>query len=142
MVEKALDYVAGYCLYNDFSQRTVQQHELEDRFGFTKSKAINAMGPFLVSGIDPERVAVHVKVNGREVLSCGLAGMTHSLAQVIAYISSQGEGIAAGEVIGLGTMSGGSLFELDLPMLQPGDQVEIIGNQGLGILCNRIAKKM
>lgn len=125
-------------LSNDFSKRDIQMDEFKNIYGFIKSKAINSMGPYLVTALDPGKVEVRVKVNGKEILSTSTKDIRFTIAETISYLSSQGEGITAGQIVGTETMSGGSLFELELPLLQMGDVVEIVANQGLGTLINKI----
>ncbi len=139
--ENAEDYIAGYCLYNDYSQRHIQMDELQhSRFGFIKSKTVNSLGPYFITDLELDKVTVVVKVNGNEVLTCGNDDLRWSLSKIISYASSLEEGIIEGEIIGFGTMSGGSFFELELPMLKAGDTVELIANQGLGKIKNKIVQ--
>lgn len=136
--DRARAAIGGWMLFIDFSRRDVQAGELSTGFGFVKSKAINALGPYLVVGLDPRRVRVEVKVDGRPTAVLGLGDARFSPAEVVARVSAGGEGVAPGQVIGLGTLTGGSLFETDRPMLRPGQRVEISGSHGLGSLGNRL----
>ena len=133
-----MDFSPIFKLHNDFTARSIQEKELRKHYGYVKSKVINSMGPYLVIGLNPYEVNIHVKVNGREVLSCTGKNINYKIEEVISYVSSQGEGIKAGQVIGLGALSGGTLFEMELDLLKSGDIVELIGNQQIGRLVNTI----
>ncbi len=123
-------------IYNDLSDRAIQDNERLAFLGYQQSKYLNARSNYLVTDIDPEQFAIQAYVNGKEVFTCSPADILEFMSieeQLVAY--SQNGGLAAGEIIGLGTMAGGSLNELELPPhLISGDTVTFIGNQGLGEL--------
>src|SRR5215469_12625078 len=127
--QEALAVVGGFVLVNDFSARDVQFREMvEGLMGPAKSKDFGtALGSVIVT--PPELLPVldsldvEVRVNG-EVWGAGSTrGMQHSLADVVAYASA-GERLAAGTVIGLGTVPGCSGVEVGR-WLSPGDVVEL-----------------
>lgn len=138
---EAMDFVAGYLIYNDLSDRVTQDEERLEFVGYQKSKYMNALSHYFVTDIDPTNFAITAYINNDEVLTC-------TTQEIMAFMSfedqiakySQYGGLMTGEVIGLGTMAGGSLNELELPHLFPGDTVTFIGNQGLGELTLHITK--
>ncbi|MNK67793.1 Ureidoglycolate lyase [compost metagenome] len=138
-VEKAHEYIAGYCIFNDFSARDVQMQEVQLRLGPAKGKDFaTGMGPWLVTPDevgDPRNLRMTAKVNG-EVWSDGNSGTSHwTFAQMIAYVS-RSETLYPGDVFGSGTVGGGCGYELDR-WVQPGDLIELeISN--LGVLRNRV----
>lgn len=140
---EALEYVAGYTIFNDFSARDVQMAEMQGRLGPAKGKDFdtgNVLGPYLVTPDeipDPERLTVEARVNG-EVWSRGSTSeLYHSFAEMIAFIS-QDETLYPGDFLAAGTVPGGCGLELDR-WLQPGDVVEL-EVEGLGILRNRVVR--
>ncbi len=138
---EALGVVGGFVLVNDFSARDVQFREMvEGLMGPAKSKDFGtALGSVVVT--PPELLPVldaldvEVRVNG-EVWGAGnTRGMQHSVADVVAYASA-GERLAAGTVIGLGTVPGCSGVEVGR-WLSPGDVVELSAGP-LGRLRNTV----
>jgi 2-keto-4-pentenoate hydratase/2-oxohepta-3-ene-1,7-dioic acid hydratase in catechol pathway len=140
---EALDAVGGFVLVNDFSARDVQFREMaEGLMGPAKSKDFGtALGPVVVT--PPEflpvlgALSVEVRVNGEVWGTGSTAGMRHSLADVVAYASA-GEPLAAGTVIGLGTVAGCSGVEAGR-WLSPGDVVELSAGP-LGTLRNTVGE--
>jgi len=126
---EALRVVGGFVLVNDFSARDVQFREMvEGLMGPAKSKDFGtALGSVVVTPAEFLPVlgtlSVQVRVNGELWGEGSTRGMQHSLADVIAYASA-GERLAAGTVIGLGTVPGCSGIEVGR-WLSPGDVVEL-----------------
>src|SRR5215831_938724 len=140
---EALDVAGGFVLVNDFSARDVQFREMaEGLMGPAKSKDFGtALGSVVVT--PPEllpvlgTLSVEVRVNGEVWGTGSTGGMRHSLADVVAYASA-GEPLAAGTVIGLGTIAGCSGVETGR-WLSPGDVVELSAGP-LGRLRNTVGE--
>lgn len=141
--ENALGAVGGFVLLNDFSARDVQFREMvEGLMGPSKSKDFaTALGSVVVTAPELlpvlDTLDVEVRVNGEPWGSGSTRGMQHSLAEVIAYASA-GENLAAGTVIGLGTVPGCSGVETGR-WLSPGDTVELSAGP-LGTLRNTVGE--
>jgi len=141
--DEALAVVGGFVLVNDFSARDVQFREMaEGLMGPAKSKDFGtALGSVIVT--PPEFLPVldalgaEVHVNGDVWGAGNTRGMQHSLADVVAYASA-GERLAAGTVIGLGTVPGCSGVEVGR-WLSPGDVVELSAGP-LGTLRNTVGE--
>jgi 2-keto-4-pentenoate hydratase/2-oxohepta-3-ene-1,7-dioic acid hydratase in catechol pathway/sugar lactone lactonase YvrE len=139
--QEALGAVGGFVLVNDFSARDVQFREMvEGLMGPAKSKDFGtALGsvivtpPELLPALDD--LGVEVRVNGDLWGAGSTRGMQHSVADVVAYASA-GERLAAGTVIGLGTVPGCSGVETGR-WLSPGDVVELSAGP-LGRLRNTV----
>jgi 2-keto-4-pentenoate hydratase/2-oxohepta-3-ene-1,7-dioic acid hydratase in catechol pathway/sugar lactone lactonase YvrE len=139
--QEALAAVGGFVLVNDFSARDVQFREMvEGLMGPAKSKDFGtALGSVIVT--PPELLpvlddlGVEVRVNGELWGAGSTRGMQHSVADVVAYASA-GERLAAGTVIGLGTVPGCSGVEVGR-WLSPGDVVELSAGP-LGRLRNTV----
>lgn len=137
--EDAESYVAGYLMFNDFSDRVAQDKERLKFQGYQKSKYISGLGAWFLTDIEPEKFTVRAKVNGKEVFTACNDEIIEflSVAEQIVHYSHYGT-LVPGTVIAMGTMAGGSLNELELSHLIPGDRVELVGNQGFGSFVNYI----
>jgi 2-keto-4-pentenoate hydratase/2-oxohepta-3-ene-1,7-dioic acid hydratase in catechol pathway len=139
----AADFIFGYTIWNDVSARDVQKRELPVGMGPCKAKdwdGSNVLGPCIVTPdeIDPADLRLTVRVNGEVWGSESTARMHHTFADMIAY-ASQDQTLRPGEVLGSGTVTGGSGLELDR-WLQPGDVVEMEAD-GIGVLRNRVGAR-
>jgi 2-keto-4-pentenoate hydratase/2-oxohepta-3-ene-1,7-dioic acid hydratase in catechol pathway len=139
--EEAMEHVAGYSLFNDFSARDVQFEEMRGRLGPSKSKDFdtgNSLGPYLVTAddIDLSTLQMEVRVNGETWARSTAASLEHDVPRTIAFISGQ-ETLYPGDVIGLGTVPNGCGLELNR-WIQPGDVVSLCAD-GLGTLTNQVA---
>ncbi|MFC4992495.1 fumarylacetoacetate hydrolase family protein [Rubritalea tangerina] len=131
--ENALDYVAGYALHNDYSERAWQ---LEMGGQWVKGKSADTyapFGPFLATSdeiADPNNLNLWLSVNGEKLQDSTTADFIFNVQHVIAYLS-EFMTLLPGDVISTGTPAGVGLG-LDPPRyLQEGDIVEL-GIDGLG----------
>lgn len=139
----ALDHVFGVTLWNDMSARDAQRRELPIGMGPGKAKdwdGSNVLGPCIATldEIDLTDLTARVRVNGETWGEDTTANMHHRYGDMIAY-ASMDQTLHPGEVIGSGTLAGGSGLELDR-WLQPGDLVELEAD-GIGLLRNRISER-
>ncbi|HET7324997.1 MAG TPA: fumarylacetoacetate hydrolase family protein [Halococcus sp.] len=139
-VTKAESYIAGYTIFNDFSARDIQLHEMQGNLGPAKGKDFaNALGPYLVTPdeFDIEDATMTAIIDG-ETWSEGTPGaMQHSFAEIIAHIS-QSETLHPGDVIGSGTVGKGCGLELGR-FLDSGNRVSL-SVEGIGTLENQVVK--
>jgi 2-keto-4-pentenoate hydratase/2-oxohepta-3-ene-1,7-dioic acid hydratase in catechol pathway len=139
--EQAMEHIAGFTVFNDFSARDVQMHEITGRLGPAKGKDFdtgNAIGPYLVTPDeipDPYGLTMVARVNGEEWSRGTTADMHYTWEQILAHISAD-ETLHPGEFIGSGTVGGGCGLELDR-YLSAGDVVEL-EVEGIGVLRNRV----
>jgi 2-keto-4-pentenoate hydratase/2-oxohepta-3-ene-1,7-dioic acid hydratase in catechol pathway len=84
--EEALDYVFGYTIGNDVSERTWQRG---DRTNWRAKNAdtFNPMGPWIVTGLDPDSLHVTVRLNGRVVVEYDVKDAIFSIRHYISRIS-------------------------------------------------------
>jgi 2,4-diketo-3-deoxy-L-fuconate hydrolase len=129
----ALDYVAGYCLHNDYSERAFQ---LERNGQWTKGKGCDTfapLGPYFVTKdevADFNNLHMWLKVNGQMMQDNNTDDMIFEIPFLVSYIS-QFMTLLPGDVISTGTPSGvGHGFHPPV-YLKPGDVVEL-GIEGLG----------
>ncbi len=155
--EKADDYIFGYTILNDWSDRAIwilQESKLN--LGPAKAKDFaTSLGPYLVTRDElkekriptqnGERFDLKMKafVNGKQYSEGNLKDMQWTFAQVIERVSD-GVTLYPGEVIASGTVGTGCFFELngskitDNLWLKVGDQV-VLEVEKLGRLENTIA---
>ncbi|HEY8601724.1 MAG TPA: fumarylacetoacetate hydrolase family protein [Thermomicrobiales bacterium] len=137
---EAIEAIGGFVILNDFSARDVQYPEMRSGFGPVKAKNFaSSLGAVVVTPdeIFPrlDRLPFTVRVNGRLWGAGTTAGMAHSLGAVLAY-ASLGERLVPGELLGMGTLPGGSGLETN-QWLKPGDTIEL-AIEGVGTLANTI----
>lgn len=132
-VEEALDYIAGYALMNDGSERAYQR---EREGGTTKGKSadtLGPLGPWLVTSDevgDPQGLRIWTKVNGEPRQDGHTSDMVFGVAQIISYIS-EFMSLNPGDVVTTGSPHGVAAGFTPPKWLQPGDIVEM-GIDGLG----------
>lgn len=127
--EKALDYVRGYTLGNDISERTWQKSD-RTLWRAKNSDTFKPMGPRIVPGIDPMNQVIEVRVNGKTVSSYSTRGMIFSVAHYIARMSRYCT-LHPDDVIWFGCDGPTE------PALKAGDTVEV-ANDAIGVLANRV----
>ncbi|MFK0386103.1 fumarylacetoacetate hydrolase family protein [Agrobacterium sp. NPDC090273] len=129
----ALDYVAGYCVSHDVSERAFQT----ERAGqWTKGKSCDTfgpIGPWLVTKdeiTDPQNLGMWLKVNGQTMQDGSSKTMVYGVAHVVSYLS-QFMSLQPGDVISTGTPPGVGMGLKPPRYLKAGDVVEL-GIEGLG----------
>jgi 2-keto-4-pentenoate hydratase/2-oxohepta-3-ene-1,7-dioic acid hydratase in catechol pathway len=151
-LEEAEACIAGYTIFNDWSERAIALQEARLPYGFHKTKDFaNTFGPWIVTPDELERyrdgdrlnMRMTAYVNGTEIGTDTLASMAWSFPELV-HFAARGAWIAPGDVIGTGTCGAGCLFELwgrnqaqEPPALQPGDEVRL-EVEGIGTLTNTI----
>jgi 2-keto-4-pentenoate hydratase/2-oxohepta-3-ene-1,7-dioic acid hydratase in catechol pathway len=128
--ERAMEFVAGYLIFNDFSARDLQRREMAVGLGPAKGKDFDTgtvIGPCLVTSDevdDPYVLRMVARVND-EVICEGNSGSAYwKWADIISHIS-QNETLLPGDIIASGTVGRGCLLEHDRGFLAPGDVVEL-----------------
>ena len=133
--EEALEYVAGYCLCNDVSERHFQTSLTGQ---WTKGKSCDTFGPtgpWLVTRDeveDPQNLDMWLDVNGKRMQTGNTKTMIFTVAQVISHLS-QLFTLHPGDVISTGTPPGVGMGMKPEPVyLKDGDVMEL-SIQGLGV---------
>jgi 2,4-didehydro-3-deoxy-L-rhamnonate hydrolase len=130
---KALDYVAGYCVVNDVSERAFQlaTSQWDKGKGFDTAGPI---GPWLVTTDeirDPQNLDMWLDVNGKRMQSGNTRTMIFSVAHIVSHVS-QYMTLLPGDIITTGTPPGVGMGIKPNPVfLKPGD-VMTLGIKGLG----------
>ncbi|MCM2398309.1 MAG: fumarylacetoacetate hydrolase family protein [Ferrovibrio sp.] len=129
----AMDYVAGYCVSHDVSERAFQT----ERAGqWTKGKSCDTfgpIGPWLVTKdeiADPQNLSMWLTVNGEKMQNGSSKTMVYGVAYLVSYLS-QFMSLHPGDVISTGTPPGVGLGMKPQRFLKAGDVVEL-GIEGLG----------
>jgi 2,4-diketo-3-deoxy-L-fuconate hydrolase len=131
--ERALDYVAGYLVVNDLSEREFQ---LEHGGQWVKGKSCDTfgpIGPMLVTTDEiphPQMLSMWLEVNGRRFQNGSTADMVFGVAHLVSYISRYMT-LMPGDIISTGTPAGVGLGQRPPVYLEVGDVVEL-GIDGLG----------
>lgn len=129
----ALDYVAGYCVAHDVSERAFQ---IERHGQWTKGKSCDTfgpLGPWLVTKDeipDPQNLKMWLTVNGEIMQDGSTRTMVYGAAFLVSYLS-QFMSLQPGDVIATGTPPGVGMGMKPQRYLKPGDVVEL-GIEGLG----------
>jgi len=165
-VEKADDYIFGYTVFNDWTARAIQKHEMTVPLGPHKGKDFaNAIGPCIVTKDEfelyrctisrethPEHLRMPKTTNGRfdlkmtsringETICEGNYKTVHwTFPQMMERASENNVTLMPGDILGSGTVGWGSLIENNFSVhrpLEPGDVVEL-EIEGIGILRNTV----
>ncbi len=131
--EEAMDYVAGYCLHNDVSEREFQ---LERGGTWDKGKGCDTfapIGPWLATKDEipnPHNLRLWLKLNGKTLQDGNTDDFIFDIPTVLSYLS-QFMTLLPGDIISTGTPHGVGLGFVPPVYLKPGDVMEL-GIDGLG----------
>ncbi len=131
--EDALDYVGGYLLHNDISERAYQ---LEQGGQWVKGKSYDTfapLGPWLVTADEvpnPGELAVWLDLNGHRQQESSTRELIFSVPVLISYLS-QYMTLLPGDIISTGTPPGVGLGMNPPTYLKSGDVMRL-GIEGLG----------
>ncbi|CEI54146.1 2,4-diketo-3-deoxy-L-fuconate hydrolase [Acinetobacter bereziniae] len=131
--EQAMDYVAGYCVINDVSERAFQ---LEGTGTWDKGKGCDTFGPtgpWLVTKDEienPHQLKIWLEVDGHRYQDGNTNTMIFDIPTIVSYLS-QFMSLQAGDVISTGTPPGVGLGQKPPVYLKAG-QVMRLGIEGLG----------
>jgi 2-keto-4-pentenoate hydratase/2-oxohepta-3-ene-1,7-dioic acid hydratase in catechol pathway len=126
--ERAHDFVLGYTCVNDVSVRELQKKDGQ----WARAKGFDTfcpIGPRIVSGLDPTKLRIMARVNGKVRQDSSTSDMIFDVATLISFCS-QYMTLDAGDVISTGTPAG-------VGNLVPGDVCEI-EIEGIGVLTNPV----
>jgi len=129
----AMEYIAGYCLHNDISEREFQ---LERNGTWDKGKGCDTfapLGPWLVTKdevADPHKLKLWLSVNGKMMQNGTTANLVFNIPFLVSYVS-RFMTLLPGDIISTGTPAGVGLGFKPAIYLKPGDLMEL-GIDGLG----------
>jgi 2-keto-4-pentenoate hydratase/2-oxohepta-3-ene-1,7-dioic acid hydratase in catechol pathway len=130
-LDQAASYIFGVSAGNDVSERAWQAQDIQ----WTRAKGsrtFNAVGPYLVTGLDPANLEIEGRHNGERVQGENTSDLIFSLAYMLHYIS-QYFTLQPGDLIWTGTMG-------STRAMQPGDTYEV-EIPGIGILRNTVVQE-
>src|SRR6266550_3621256 len=114
-VEQARDFIFGYTVGEDISDRDLQKSEKQ--FGRCKSfDTYTPIGPFVYSNVDVADLPIELRQNGEVRQRARTGQMIYSVAEVVSF-ASQSMTLMPGDVILTGTPSG-------VGAIQDGDELE------------------
>ena len=129
----AMDYVAGYVLHNDVSEREFQ---IERGGTWDKGKGCDTfapIGPFFATKdeiADPHKLRLWLKLNGKIMQDGTTANFIFNIPTLVSY-TSQFMTLLPGDIISTGTPAGVGLGMKPNVYLKAGDIIEL-GIDGLG----------
>jgi 2,4-didehydro-3-deoxy-L-rhamnonate hydrolase len=140
-LERALEFVCGYFLANDVSER---EYQLERGGTWDKGKGCETfgpIGPWLVTSDevgDPQNLDIWLDVNGRRMQTGNTRTMIFGVAEIVAYVS-RFMTLHPGDIITTGTPPGVGMGQKPQPIyLRPGDEVRLgiekLGTQHQGVV--------
>ena len=130
---EAMNFVAGYCLHNDVSERAFQ---LERGGTWDKGKGCDTfapIGPLLVTKdevADVNNLRLWLNVNGQKMQDGNTTNLVFKIPHLVSYVS-QFMTLLPGDIISTGTPAGVGLGMTPNVYLKAGDVVEL-GIDGLG----------
>jgi 2-keto-4-pentenoate hydratase/2-oxohepta-3-ene-1,7-dioic acid hydratase in catechol pathway len=140
--EEAMDYIAGYVIFNDVTARDIQRREMRSGV-FSFCKAIDTfcpLGPWIVTPDeipDPHDLRMELRVDGDVRQESHSGNMSVTIPEIVSHYSPLG--YSAGDVLSTGTVSGVAGFSEDAASLylRPGDVMEC-EIERVGILRNPV----
>lgn len=165
-IDEAEDYIFGYTVFNDWTARAIQKHEMTVPLGPHKGKDFaNAIGPCIVTKDEFEEKKVTVtkdtfpehlrfplnpthrfnlkmeaRINGKTICEGNYNTIYWTFPQMMERASENGVNLMPGDILGSGTVGWGSLIENNFTVhrpIEPGDVVEI-EIEGIGVLRNKV----
>jgi len=130
----ALNYVAGYCVINDVSERAWQ---LEHGLTWDKGKGFDTfgpIGPWLVTRDEvpnPQKLAMWLDLNGKRMQTGNTKTMIFNVAKLVSYVS-QLNTLEPGDIITTGTPPGVGMGVKPSPIFLKKGDVMTLGIDGLG----------
>ena len=116
---EALDYVFGYTIGNDVSERVWQRND-RTMWRAKNTDTFKPMGPWIVTGLNPDDLHVIIRVNGEVVgeydVATALFGVRHYISEMSRYLT-----LVPGDVIWMGTegatenMRDGDVCSIEIP---------------------------
>lgn len=138
----AMDYVAGFSVINDISEREFQ---LERSGSWDKGKGCDTfgpLGPWLVTPdevSDPHDLSMWLEVDGHRYQNGSTRTMVYQVPFLISYLS-RFMSLQPGDVISTGTPPGVGLGQKPPVYLKPGQRMRL-GIDGLGEQCQMVVNE-
>ena len=130
---EALNYVAGYCVVNDVSEREFQKERGPQWDKGKGCDTFGPVGPWLVTRdevMDVQRLDLYLELNGKRMQTGSTETMIFSVAQLVSYVS-RFMTLEPGDIIATGTPPGVGDARTPKRFLKKGDKLRL-GIAGLG----------
>jgi len=137
--KEAIEYLAGYTVMCDYSERDWQKERAGQWMKGKSADTFAPIGPYLLTPDeveDPQSLSLWTKVNGEKRQSGWSGDMVFSVPYLVSYIS-QFMTLLPGDIISTGTPAGVGMGMTPPRYLSPGDQVELCV-EGIGCMKQRI----
>lgn len=136
----AMNYVAGFCIFNDISARDIQAREHANKVVMLGKSFDGScpLGPWLVTTDEldnPQDLHMELKLNGEIRQSASTADMKYKIRDLVSWWSNTT--LEPGDVITSGSPSGVIAGMKSPVWLEPGDRIDAT-IAGLGTLTNFI----
>ncbi len=134
-VEKALDYIFGYTILNDVSERKVQSADKQ----FFRGKSYDTfapIGPYIVTNLDASNLDLELQLNKNIMQKSNTNNLIFNVAQIVSFIS-EGITLKPGDIIGTGTPPGVGVARTPPIFLKSGDTLELT-IENIGKLINYV----
>lgn len=132
--QNALDYIAGYCIINDISERHFQKHNTTQWAKGKSCDTFGPIGPWLVTPEEinnPHHLSLWLEVDGQRYQNSNTKHMIFKIPFLISYLSRFFT-LHPGDIISTGTPAGVGLAQKPQAIyLKPGQTVKL-GITGLG----------
>jgi 2-keto-4-pentenoate hydratase/2-oxohepta-3-ene-1,7-dioic acid hydratase in catechol pathway len=131
--ENALDFVAGYAICNDVSERNLQRGGAGEWIKAKSYDSFGPLGPWLVTKDeipDPQKLDLALDLNGARMQTGSTSTMIFGVAELVSYISKYMT-LVPGDVITTGTPPGVGMARNPRVFLKPGDELRLTVS-GLG----------
>ena len=131
--DQSQNYIAGYCVVNDLSEREFQ---LEHQGQWVKGKSCDTfgpIGPYIVTKDeikDPQNLKMWLDVNGKRMQEGSTSTMVYGVNFLISYLS-RFMSLQPGDIVSTGTPPGVGMGQKPPIYLKSGDKM-ILGIEGLG----------
>ena len=136
--EEAMDYVAGFIVFNDVSARRIQKNDRQ----YFRGKSFDTFapcGPWLMTPDeikDPHALRITQRLNGEIMQDASTSELISTVPEIISFLSS-GITLMPGDIIATGTPAGVGVFRDPPVHLKEGDLVEI-EIEGIGTIASRV----
>ncbi|MCB1518799.1 MAG: fumarylacetoacetate hydrolase family protein [Hyphomicrobiaceae bacterium] len=130
----ALDYVAGYCVANDLSERAFQTERAGQWVKGKSADTFGPIGPWMVTKdevADPQNLKMWLEVDGKRHQDGSTRTMVYGVAFTVAYLS-QFMSLQPGDIISTGTPPGVGMGIKPEPVYLRAGQTMRLGIEGLG----------
>lgn len=139
--DAALDYVAGYTIFNDVSGRDYQMQTSQWTMGKTFD-TFGPLGPVLVTADalpDPHNLDIRLTIGDETLQASNTRELIFTIPALIAFLS-RAMSLEPGDVIATGTPAGVGFTRTPPRFLQPGEVVQVEIEQ-IGVLANPVVSE-